>query len=434
MSACGSTKSLCTLGLLGLAGVGFGLMAAHKRKKPEHLIQTKLTESLGQAEAIFKRFDTASPSDKKLMSEQLSVAYRMLHLTSKNHDKLSPKLEQTAARICYLYGRSLYGGDMESSRQMFQLSLHIQMIGSRALNSPTALFNSCINLEELPKRLAENPELFNPLDRYLMTAAVDIVVADVSYKSRQPFSVAENLRWLGHTYQNITKYRTSEHTPRFEKIYNTAKAILVKINTKDSRWEIGQIIYNTARFIHLLKHPTDVQGALATLKTVLPFLEEEGESLRALKLRAQIHNITMIELGKITPKTPEEKAAILKQKYDEVTKAFDLLNGTGDPLVTMFMSNRARCALDCLQAGIKVPSIETITDWSSTVLGVIKEQGYDHYYHASYLITAARIAMHNGDKAAAEAHLDQAEVVNRKFPDSSKDYQDQVEALRKEIA
>lgn len=294
-----------------------------------------------------------------------------------------------AAELLYMYGRLIYGGDMEQSSNFTMAAIQAELTGT------------------FPTKFADiQNHDFKEIDPLLEKA-----------KKSSSMNVAVYLRWYGHACQNIPNRIKKENADRFEAIYGTAIDILKKVNSKDSNWEIGQILYNTTRFLHSFKHPDDVKGALATLAQLVPYLDKEGKSLRAQQLRAQIANITAIETSRLKPQTPE----LLKVQYDCYIRASEIAEETEgfDPfLKTLFLSNKARMALE-LHTSAPVATLDEMGNWVEKVVLYIKEQNYNHFYYATFLFNASLIEKARGNSAKQKELLRAAEKVCDKFPNTN---------------
>lgn len=412
-------------------------------------VQTNNTSSSESLASILKEIENSfanfASADKDALKKQLNKAYSLLCSSSSEKEGLSEKLLYSASRIFHIFGRCLYGGDMSASRQMFQLSLGIQAIALGAFKSEEFLKLAIKgkNLEDLSKQLSETDKL-NTVDKWLMEAKKkELLELGINSSSDEKFSLATTLRWLGHSCQNIDKLKGKDNLDFFVTVYGTAKRLLGSLNTDRANWESAEIEYNTGRFIHYLGKPNDILGAIKTLDKVSDAIEKtkKGEdkalALKATVLEAQVYNIKAIELSKIPKGTKQEEIMLLKAQYGAASKASKIADETKgfDPfLKTMFKHNKAAHALECLQLGEEVAKVDEIEGWVKEALTEAAETGHDHYYHATYYIGAARLALYKKDSDQAKKHLDTAEMINKKYPDNSAGFQAKVEALRKEIS
>lgn len=401
--------------------------------------ETRMSTALEAVEKIFA--DTAWGSKKKEMTEQLSSAYSALHEICTKEKGLSNTHESAAARIFYIYGRVLYGGGFKASLSMFQLSLNIQLVSCKVLGAQTltSIAAKGHSLEALPGELIgaavqdaqsyiDVPD-FKELNAKLMET--DVKTASAALGNDKAFQVAETLRWMGHSYQNINVFNSAEYSPRFEKIYGLAFGILMALNTKDSLWEAGQIVYNTSRFVHRLKadpktmETTEgIQGMLKTMDPLQGILEAEGKSVRAQTLRAQIKNITMIELEKVKCTDAKEAIANKKAALVATQEALAIAESTEgfDPfLKTMFRNNVAQRAFELLQLDQPILTPQQIAPLFQKTLAEIESTGHDHSYHARYLLNAAKFECHQKNREGCNALIDKTIQVIKKFPESTKD-------------
>lgn len=401
----------------------------------------EINNALAAAEVVFKNFDTASQEEKQKMQHHLGEAYKAFHNEYvKEKGKLSLPLEQQAARIFYLYGILLYGGDMVKAKKLFCLSLALQL-GHTLERARVRTFvpkphlTPCNTLEGL---LTLDLGITLSVSHELLTDSSNEELAKMVLTKntiqQEAFVFAETMFWVGATYQNIDQYKTI--LPLFEKYFGLPKLLFAKIDTPESRWKVADIIYNTGRHIHLLKHPGDIQGALATLDEVTPYLDAEGQSLRAQVKRAQIHNITAIEWSKKVPQSDTEKKQFLELQYRETLKALKIAESTPQFysfLKIVFTNNAARIALNCLNAQISVTDIPQIDKWMAIVMKDMEKSNFDHYYHASFVLNAARIEIYKNNKQKAKDLLDHAEVIAKKYPESTKATMEGIAAERKKL-
>lgn len=382
-----------------------------------------LNLSLSCAEKLFKKISTATPEEKEFLGNHLKESYfQLCQLCKLNKDQIPKDLHETAARLFYLYGRIVYGGDMEQSSQMFQLSLTLQLVKLNVLDDKVLpRLTKCDRLALLPETLTNERSAFKQLNDILTTTTEkELITYMQNQGNEKAFITADTLRHLGYTWQNHDDYDKPENLELFKKIYGSAKQVFINIDTQDSHWEVAQIIYNTARYLILLKDEKNIKGAMEALKELVPYLEKEGKSLRAQVLRAQIHNITMINYSKIIPQSKEEHLENLQTQYKEMLSAMEISENTPDFnafLKTMFRNNRSRLGLELLEAGKPVETIEQIEDWMvkntneyKGVLKTIEEANYDHYYHCGYVCNAARIALHKSLTSSTFEFLDQAQI------------------------
>lgn len=410
----------------------------------QHPKYSELKKSLNEAEQIYHVSAASSQASKEAMTLHLTSAYRSFKEIQGKCQLIQIGLENDASRIFYLFGKALYGGDMQASRRMLELSLMVQLVGLKALNNtvtPPLLFD---NLADLPKQFPSDTQAFKPLENFLDQTSEETIVDIGTRQSKEnAFNFAATLRWVGATYQNIDSFQTKEHAPLFEKLCEGASNIWKKIAVegdnewkKNCDWEVAKIIYNTKRHRHYLQHPDDVKGALDTLIEVESYLTAEGNSPRAQQMRAQIHNITAIELSKIQPTDIDSKLENLKLCYEATSKAEEIAASSSefDPfLKLLFLHNKAAQALECLKNGIPVVGIETINLWFKQVVNVIEKENYNHFYHSNFLINAAKCGIYQQQWEEALAILDKANIVASMYQASSADMQERIKQLRSEI-
>lgn len=406
-----------------------------------HINYAELKNALNEAEKIYQSPSMSTQVSKEAMLQHLSNAYRSFQEIKGRCQHIPSDLENEASRIFFLYGKCLYGGDMQASRRMFELSLTIQFIGLKTLNQAVVPPLLSDNLESLPKQFPTDTKTLDPLKDLLINTPRSVIVDTAKTQSKESaFHFAATMRWLGATYQNIDSFRGKENAPLFDKVYGVASDVWKEIALqgddqwkKDCHWEVAQIIYNTERFRHYLKHPDDVKGALDTLKGVEPYLAAEGNSLRAQQLRAQIQNITAREIATLSPADPKEKLENLKLCYEAFSKAEQIAASTPefDPFLRiLFLNNKAAQALECLEQGCPVASIDEVRGWMNQVVETVEKEKYNHAYHAGFMANAARCEIYEQRWDNALSYLSKAESITDMYPDSSAETKKKIETTR----
>jgi hypothetical protein len=411
------------IALVTIIGGGFAVNSFLKKENQE-----TLKIEMEKADAFFSAWcNSQSELDKVELQKQLNTVFNLVKINSKSVDL------NMLAPLFYMYGRTIYGADMEAARQIFQLALSFQL-PSLKQNMPFSNFES---LESLTSHLRAHVEILDIIDSEFRNFTSEALLNDDNDKV---YLLATTLRWLGHCYQNLDQFKgpTSENIARFHHIYGMSEALLSSRNLPEFNWELGQLYYNTGRFLHYLTHPDDVEGAVKELQKVLPFLRME-KSKRARVLEAQIRNITMIENSKIIDKIPEAKRKdFLQSNYKDVMIACQTSNqveGFNPFLKTMFKQNSVNFALKCHQYHVNVATPEELEKKMAEVLEEIKATDYNHYYHSTYFITAAKLAFEiNKDKQKALEHLQKAEEIAKKYKDSSAEILETIEDLKRKYS
>lgn len=370
------------------------------------MISNQTATPLVLAENIFAKFGTADASQKNQMVDYLNQAYQKIDLD--NLENSSTRLKQIS-RIYYLYGRRLYGGDMLKSSKMFEASLMAKALDIKAVDSFT--LPKISSLEAFADELTKNQA---QADLPTLISGIEWEGKMTQQSEAENFQMAEKLRWLGHSYQNISTFNKPENAKLFEKIYGAATSILEKINTKDADWEIGQIKYNTTRFVHLLNNPGDALGSLQTLKEIEKYLEKEGSTVRAQTLKAQILNIIAVTSFKITK--GQASSELLEEYYRGISKAVDIANSTqefdNNFLKDMFSFNKASMAYDCHKAGKSVEDIEQIEKAFDDIYKGMEKEEFKHDYYPGYLKTMAQFKSDIGKPEESKMLLEKAEDIS----------------------
>jgi len=395
---------------------------------------------LNKAEILYKNFDQLGQIEKDVMADHLRTAYSELYKTVKNSSTTLPKnLEAATARIFFLYGKCLYGGNMEQTHEMFQISLRIQLLAPQK-NLTLEYFKP--ELKDTLTELTQHKPFANDIDTFLSYPLSFREYSSLAMKngSKQAFDLAMTFRNLGATYQNIDKYSKPDvnglykYKTIFENVYGLADTILEEVGNSgdhnlkvECQWERAQMKYNTGRFLYELFHQrpkglpelkVHVEGALKTLESLEECLKAENGSKRAKQMIAQIRNIKTIERKACEPSDPEEKKAWLRSQYNELTIAVAIARKNDiDPfLKTMFINNMAAWALKGLQAGATLNNIENAEDLRPWIDETTKymEVSPPHIYFPSFYQTAINVATYLKDDKLTQKYVHaKAEIEKR---------------------
>lgn len=383
-----------------------------------------------RAETIYKNLATATKADKDAMGADLEAAYTetigVLSAMNGTFADEKPLLHKLS-RILFLEAKRLWAGNMEEILTLFQGAFLLKTTKNAFKDDLNAdkIFTSSSSLNSLYKRPVNSKHSFDRMSLFTSYSAKENIKWVTETFPDQIFELAEMINSIGGTYQNISKHK--DNLNLLEVYFDTAKGLFQHIDTPDSRWEIACIIYNTGRPIHLLKHPGDVEGALATLKEMDPYLQAEGNSLRAQTKRAQILNICVIERAKLLPTlSPSDKSAHILSFFVDTSKALEIAEQTPGFdifLKTLFMNNKVKWALECLKDEQAVTTMQKVGVWVEDLLDVMKQNDYDHYYHSIFACNAARYEILNNNQQKAMKYIGLAETICEKYPASSADLQ-----------
>ncbi len=306
------------------------------------------------------------------------------------------------AKIFYLYGRAIYGGDMVAPHNILKLSTAFQLAGMKILDvTLLPSLDECLELEQVAQ--LQCPDV---VDELLMQGD-----AEVLGDHAEAFSFARSLRWQLHTEQNLKDL--SKNLVRLEKLYGLARAIQEKVNTPDSRWEVAGIIYNGERWLVSQKNPEDIDKALAVLDRLKPFIEEENGSIRSQLVEAQTGNMRSKLLG-------DKMNALLLERFAETSQAAgvaaSLAAQGGDKfLATLFKSNLIKVGLDCLNHNLEVTNLTELNGYANTIWSDMEKDKYSHFYYPMFLMNIAQLSIFQGKSFEASKFLNKAEEVNNNF-------------------
>lgn len=377
-------------------------------------------DNLNTACELFNEFDRVPDgANKFVFTQKLQAAFSTLYEIKKVDPTFFKSVDNLdkIANLFFLLGRLDYGSKMENARRYFQASvlLKLQTFGLSETNVLETLF-SVPTPEALQNYLAQQTKDFSALtdlpEKILSALHKENVLAVQDKTKLFEFSCA--LRWMGHACQNISDLRSSYQ--RFECIYGLACICNQHVidfsdnyqTIKNALWEMAELFYNADRFLHDFEHPHDARGKIALLDNVKPYLEKEGNSLRAITKLAQIYNIQAIELVKIAT-TPAD----VLNCYMLSSQALSIAEKTSgfDPfLLNMFRNNQIAFALKAQQMDIDVLSnqLEKVLEYS---------QLNPHFYNSIYYLGAARLLLIKGDKKGALNWLNKVDQIADSSPD-----------------
>lgn len=388
-------------------------------------IYTEVIEPLKLSEQIFKNFSIATESDKQQIITYLDKAYVALHAAS--HEGVIPNsLFKEAAQLFFIYGRIMHAKDWNACASLLLLSIGVRLAVLNQIDQKDLpSLKSCGDISSLIPWLKDQLE---PIHRRLIGTASEVFVAQITpQNSDQWFAIAEALRWYAGAKQNMDEFALPINLNWFEKMNGLARDIWARIDTQDSHWWIGQLIYNTGPFLYDLKHPDTegqlehIQGSLATLKELPHYLEREAGSVRAQELRAQIKNIKWVEYRDFIQDCdgPEKKRELLQSAFEDISEARALAEkteGFNPFLKLLFLHNRMHCATLCVKAGAEVAPIEEMEQWVDELLTTMERENYNHIYHFGFILNVMRfyILQKNREKTATSLAL--AQRLLKKYP------------------
>lgn len=318
-------------------------------------------------------------------------------------------------RILALYQGAL---DLQTTGLSFEL-FNAKLFGVFSLNS---------SLEELSKG-SHFEILEHYLDRHLI---VDHTRRIRKAYPNQIFEIAMILKELAVRYSETLKY-SYDHIHTY---FTVAKELFEYLDTPDSRWEIGMINYYHGAYVHLhynaLKNfPYDIPGFFKVLDEMKPFIDEEKGSLRA-KL---MHILLLVN------KCSLDKTRSSVEKFKALSEVFDLMEqipGYNIYFKMKFLSLKARFALECLNNGLITfkggASLSEIGTWHERIFSEVRNDNYNHWFHAVLLTNAARYegekALFEGppsDMQIAREYLDKALEICKRFPQTPQDCYTQIQ-------
>lgn len=414
--------------------------------------EAQFKRHLEAAEKIYAQFATATAGDKEQMYTELNAAYAEVSKATKSGVALSIR---DISRVFFLVGRHFYGGDMVKASHFFKVSLLLQFNfkePTRGELLPTKFAEDIFKsdtLEKLSEALSREAQgALAKLDTWILDQFKNGL--NLSETVDIHFAIGTTFRWLGHCYQNIDSRNTAtpDNIAYFKAIYGLAEILLKQLAEdrglhifKEANWELAELCYNTGRFMYGLEHPGDVKGITACVSKVFPYLKVEGDTPRARKIQAQIFNILAMEGSKSRTTNPNSQQvtgylALTKSCFDQVSKAVELAEQDQDFdqfLKHMFIHNKAGFAVDSLERGAEIAKPEDIRQWISTAFRYGRNQGFNHFYYASFALTAARFEASQKENETALRCLKTADEICDKFPNSTAAIRQRIAELRQKL-
>ena len=172
----------------------------------------------------------------------------------------------------------MHAKDWKACASLLLLSLGVQLsLLNQVDQGKLPSLKSCGNMEELIALLNSQAGLLGPFEQMVLTTPAETIIHQFTPQNSAAWSlVAETLRFFAGAKQNMDDFAVPENVEWFAKTNGLARQIWEKIDTQDSRWWVGQLIYNTGRFMYDLGHPKTegqlehIQGSLATLDALTP--------------------------------------------------------------------------------------------------------------------------------------------------------------------
>lgn len=438
------------------------------------------SELAGRAQSCIERAEkclstSLKDATRKEMHGHLDEAYRIFHSVFTRTGNITPEFKAILPRLFYLQGRLLYDADKTKSSYAFRLSLVISLLDRDPTFLPPSFFSFLQNadtLDNLEKVLMSNPNTFALFDEMLLKMDSDVFVKTSMSGGPQPaFQIGCTLRFLGHCYQNIDTLKTAtpDNIARFDKVYGLCGQVLdaayaeapveapaqsdnpneePPLTFREKIYaEHGDLEYNTCSFMHKLRHPGDIEGAIATYARVEPYLKVGGS--RGQNRQAQIFNMRAILLRDLIIANGENDQRRLKECYELTSRAIATSEAIPERLrdtarYIMFINNLVALGNRCHEArskdakladevGLPNVSLREMLGWQRNV--VVRYMATDtHGYNPIYYCNAAETAMSCGELPFAEECLQKAQAACNRSSDSTADMRSKIEVLQQKLA
>lgn len=289
------------------------------------------------------------------------------------------RCEPLMSLALYTYGRCIYGKDYTLAAITLRLSLEWQIEkGTQFLH-----YNSFADMKR-------EPFDFEKIDQLLE-------------KVRQPdMMLIHTLKWYAFACMNSNEVGNASQLERFEKLYGKIRTLCASLNTPDSVWEIGQIIYNS-RPLCGWKKPNDWDSQLAWIKGAEYCLKIEGNTERARAFQAQLFSMESNLLSRMP-----QSDGLFNRQIELARRAYKTSQETPDfdPFLKLKFLNDLATLLNKAYMNKKEGiSKEEILSLFKQLVPQVLEAKNPHEYHIIYLRNAADFELYHNNFVVGVKHL-----------------------------
>ncbi len=263
----------------------------------------------------------------------------------------------------YTYGRCIYGKDYTLAAITLRLSLEWQIEkGTKFLhyNSFADMKRETFDFEKIDKLL----DKVNTPDMMLI----------------------HTLKWYAFACMNSNEVGNASQLKRFENLYAKIRTFCASLNTSDSVWEIGQIIYNS-RPLCGWKKPNDWDSQLAWIKEAEYCLKIEGNTAKARTFQAQLFSMESNLLSRMP-----QSGDLFNRQLELARRAYKTSQETPDfdPFLQLkFLNDLATLLNKAYMSKKEGISKEEILSLFKQLVPQVLEAKNPHEYHIIYLRNAA---------------------------------------------
>lgn len=367
---------------------------------------------------------TASFANKK---EQLERAYALALtcLTANRKRQPDRQLAFLTAEILFQYGRLCFDESYFGAKQILLAALNMHFYAVKLLNECIDL-RDFASLDALRSKGEAKSDLFEAMEHLIATMDVDCCVS-LAYTDtlvqRSPakrlLNLAQILRWLGHSYQNIDacKLPHPDNLARFEQLFNTSEALLLLADSEESKRELADLYYQAWPFMHQFKDPDDVEGVCALYETALTYDSSTEMQARVANMRF----LALFSAGRKDESLPYiQKAIALAETLEDTPKHRFLLANFYHNFAGYLMTPET---VDLEQAQA---CLQRVDDYATAC----RAAGRDHLYFALYDMRLAELKMVQGDDETAKQIIARALATLQKHPHSQQPHLLKAEAIQ----
>lgn len=407
-----------------------------------YALPAKLNNLFEEMREVYKRIDTLSQAEMDAWRIDLEAAYTQTIAELKaRQDIFTPELLTVLSRILYFEAhRNWNSNNMEEVLTLFQGSLLLwgynydyQTFEKTFAN----IFTLNPSLDAIRKSSKQPNHPFEHVMKVMKDNPVSIIVdsyielqenAQMSWHTNILYSITDMILALGLTCMQIKKYQ-GEHD-LLGKLFEVVKDLHKHINTPVSKWQIVINIFNHSQSFHLLKHPGDIRGALATLDEIEPYLAGDN-SERAQIMRLNILETKIAKRPGLLKKLPHSEYLVELQKiFEDFCNSLEIcetIPGFEKQKKWELLAERIFYAFQCLKEKINIVSNSEIVRWIEEHMLVMQQENYNHEGFVLDALYAAEYEVYMSNNTKALEHYNLAKRIYDKFKGTSTRYLKEIE-------
>jgi len=357
----------------------------------------------------------------------LERAYRLslICLSFSGKRKPDKQLSFWFAEILRHYGQLCFEESFLASKEILlaAFNMHLYSIG---------VIDHCIDMQEfgslgeLKAKVRAQPHLFVLMERLVLNTHIEQCIARLRISTlakanslKRMYSLAETARWLGHAYQNIDSYKAlqPENDLRFAQLFNLSEALLLLIDSEESRRELGDLYYQAWPFMYQREHPHDIEGMCALYDRALAC-----DSSKEMLMR--VNNMRFLTLYKAGRKT--EALSFILQALESTKELADTEHNRF--LIANVHYNYSGYLMD--PEFIDLEEAEKHLSIAIHYAAKTRAKEEDHLYFAIYDLRLAELKMLLGEFIQAKEAIERGLTSLKKFTENQHMLLGKAEALK----